>query len=241
MYIGKYSAAQLLQASVMDKEKVRFGFFGAVLATVLLFLGKGLSILFAADMTAAGVIGMLGSVAFGLVLSVTILGITASVHSGFSAKKSRAGMFKMGMEKILPFIGVLFLFALATLIILAVEYGIYLIGGAVGFGPVVLGIATPFLLVLNFIAIFVLAVGTKLLPAYLVSEKGSIVDAAKTLSVRVYKNMPGIVANIGLLIVSVVPCITLLSALMYGTFMSVVMVDRLVLQQAFFRDRKSVV
>ncbi len=234
MNIGKYTASQILQASVMDMKKVRFGFFGGAIALACLYLGKGLVFGLGLTGVAASIVDLIGSIAFGLVSIMTILGITAEVHAGFSAKKTKTRMFSMAKEKFLPFLGTALLFALGAAIIMTIEYGLYLVGANMFFGPILLGIATPFLLAFNLVAIFILAVGTKLLPAYLVCEKGNIVDAAKTLVLRTYKNMSSIMLNIGLLITALIPMLALLSGLLYGSFMSVVMVDRLVLQQAFF-------
>jgi hypothetical protein len=234
MQIGKYSFEQLVKVSMQDSRKIKFGFWGGAVSILVYLLFKGLASGAMPNCPLSSLLDLTGNILFGLLVSITIIGLTFAVRDSFGgSKKANTSLWKLGVSKLLPFLGVLFLYALTLTAVFLVEYGLLQLGGVPTWGPLMLGVLAFPLIIFNLLVIVIIVVGTKLLTAGLVLEKGNIWELFLTLNNKIFRNLINVLSNVAWLVLTSGLLGGVAFILLSLSFRSVMFLDRMVFQQLF--------
>jgi hypothetical protein len=234
MQIGKYSVAQLVQVSMQDSRKIKFGFWGGAVSILVYLLFKGLASAVLPNFQLSGLLDLTGNMLFGLLVSVTIIGLTFAVRDSLGgSKKTNTSLWKLGFSKLLTFLGVLVLYALALAAVFLVEYGLLQLGGVPTWGPLMLGVLAFPLIIFNLLVIVITVAGTKFLAAGLVLEKGNIWELFLTINLKVFRNLITVLSNFAWLVLTVSIFGGTVVLLLSVSFRTVMFIDRQVFQQIF--------
>ncbi|MFC1516969.1 hypothetical protein ACFL5G_00260 [Candidatus Margulisiibacteriota bacterium] len=177
MQIGKLSLEQILKISVFDKGKIKLGFWGFLFGALTYFIFQGLAINFAQDNNIQAIVLALGDFLASLFFIATIVALSLAVKGSLGGKKKELKIkdsLKQGADYLPKFIGIIILYMLAILLAGILGRGLFFLGTIPMWGALILGMGTLPLTAFFLYFIVTVILGIKLLPAFLINEKGSV-------------------------------------------------------------------